>query len=52
MRFLKTVQKAGLYAHLRIGPYVCAEWNYGLVNFQFLSVSDSQNASSFDVCTH
>nr|POE58727.1 beta-galactosidase 5 [Quercus suber] len=23
------VQKAGLYMHLRIGPYVCAEWNFG-----------------------
>ncbi|XP_057975801.1 beta-galactosidase 3-like [Malania oleifera] len=29
VRFIKTVQKAGLYAHLRIGPYVCAEWNLG-----------------------
>ncbi|KAL8118080.1 hypothetical protein AgCh_015838 [Apium graveolens] len=29
VKFLKTVQKAGLYAHLRIGPYVCAEWNFG-----------------------
>ncbi|XP_058777815.1 beta-galactosidase 3 [Vicia villosa] len=29
VRFVKTVQKAGLYAHLRIGPYVCAEWNFG-----------------------
>ncbi|XP_043690636.1 beta-galactosidase 15 [Telopea speciosissima] len=29
IRFLKTVQDAGLYAVLRIGPYVCAEWNYG-----------------------
>ncbi|KAI3712856.1 hypothetical protein L1987_71424 [Smallanthus sonchifolius] len=29
VRFLKTVQKAGMYAHLRIGPYVCAEWNFG-----------------------
>ncbi|KAL2326193.1 hypothetical protein Fmac_025251 [Flemingia macrophylla] len=23
------IQEAGLYAILRIGPYVCAEWNYG-----------------------
>ncbi|PPR86719.1 hypothetical protein GOBAR_AA33971 [Gossypium barbadense] len=23
------VAEAGLYVHLRIGPYVCAEWNYG-----------------------
>ncbi|KAL8123753.1 beta-galactosidase 3-like [Apium graveolens] len=29
VRFLKTVQKAGLYANLRVGPYVCAEWNFG-----------------------
>ncbi|KAJ1401317.1 Glycoside hydrolase, family 35 [Sesbania bispinosa] len=27
--FIKTVQKVGLYANLRIGPYVCAEWNFG-----------------------
>ncbi|KAM5565002.1 hypothetical protein ABKV19_019167 [Rosa sericea] len=29
VRFIRTVQKAGLYLHLRIGPYVCAEWNFG-----------------------
>ncbi|KAK9271001.1 hypothetical protein L1049_026589 [Liquidambar formosana] len=29
VKFIKTVQKVGLYAHLRIGPYVCAEWNFG-----------------------
>ncbi|XP_047949824.1 beta-galactosidase 5-like isoform X1 [Salvia hispanica] len=29
VRFIKTVQKQGLYVHLRIGPYVCAEWNFG-----------------------
>ena len=29
VRFVKTIQKAGLYAHLRIGPYVYAEWNFG-----------------------
>lgn len=27
--FIKTVQKAKLYVHLRVGPYVCAEWNFG-----------------------
>ncbi|GAB2219906.1 hypothetical protein Droror1_Dr00007546 [Drosera rotundifolia] len=27
--FIKTVQRAGLYVTLRIGPYVCAEWNFG-----------------------
>ena len=29
--FLKTIQDSGLYAILRIGPYVCAEWNYGYI---------------------
>ncbi|XP_024518549.1 beta-galactosidase 8 isoform X1 [Selaginella moellendorffii] len=27
--FVKLVHEAGLYANLRIGPYVCAEWNLG-----------------------
>ena len=30
VRFIETIKRAGLYAHLRIGPYVCAEWNFGL----------------------
>ncbi|XP_059431698.1 beta-galactosidase [Corylus avellana] len=29
VKFFKLVQKAGLHVILRIGPYVCAEWNYG-----------------------
>ncbi|CAN1249628.1 Beta-galactosidase 8 [Linum perenne] len=29
VQFIKVVAEAGLYVHLRIGPYVCAEWNYG-----------------------
>ncbi|KAK2987762.1 hypothetical protein RJ640_016357 [Escallonia rubra] len=29
VKFVKLVGEAGLYAHIRIGPYVCAEWNYG-----------------------
>ncbi|KAG6393980.1 hypothetical protein SASPL_144556 [Salvia splendens] len=29
IRFVKEVHKAGLFVHLRIGPYGCAEWNYG-----------------------
>ncbi|XP_074347064.1 beta-galactosidase 5-like [Apium graveolens] len=33
VRFIKTVQKVGLYVHLRIGPYVCAEWNFGYSSF-------------------
>ncbi|KAJ8899934.1 hypothetical protein K2173_019639 [Erythroxylum novogranatense] len=29
VRFIKTIKAVGLYAILRIGPYVCAEWTYG-----------------------
>ncbi|CAN4094483.1 unnamed protein product [Withania somnifera] len=29
VKFIKLVQSAGLYVNLRIGPYVCAEWNFG-----------------------
>ncbi|XVE67018.1 hypothetical protein DITRI_Ditri08aG0126500 [Diplodiscus trichospermus] len=29
VQFIKLVQKAGLYVHLRIGPYICGEWNFG-----------------------
>ncbi|KAI0508070.1 hypothetical protein KFK09_014204 [Dendrobium nobile] len=29
VRFIKLVQQAGLYVNLRIGPYICAEWNFG-----------------------
>ena len=28
-KFLVLVYEAGLYVNLRVGPYVCAEWNYG-----------------------
>ena len=36
IRFLKTIQDEGFYAVLRIGPYVCAEWNYGYLSILFL----------------
>ncbi|KAJ8645058.1 hypothetical protein MRB53_006806 [Persea americana] len=29
VKFIKLVKEAGLYVHLRIGPYACAEWNFG-----------------------
>ncbi|KAI7730684.1 hypothetical protein M8C21_023048 [Ambrosia artemisiifolia] len=29
IKFVKLVANAGLYVHLRIGPYISAEWNYG-----------------------
>ncbi|KAI5664695.1 hypothetical protein M9H77_24018 [Catharanthus roseus] len=29
VKFIKIAQAAGLYVHLRIGPFICAEWNFG-----------------------
>ncbi|KAL6191274.1 hypothetical protein ACLB2K_037665 [Fragaria x ananassa] len=29
VKFVKLVGASGLYFHLRIGPYICAEWNFG-----------------------
>ncbi|KAE8707593.1 Detected protein of confused Function [Hibiscus syriacus] len=29
VKFVKLVAATDLYVHLRIGPYVCVEWNYG-----------------------
>ncbi|XP_031261051.1 beta-galactosidase-like isoform X1 [Pistacia vera] len=29
VRFIKLVQEAGMYLDLRIGPYICGEWNLG-----------------------
>ncbi|CAL5408724.1 unnamed protein product [Camellia sinensis] len=41
VKFVKTVQEAGLFVHLRIGPYACAEWNYGCKKM-FLKLSPLQ----------
>ncbi|KAI8553532.1 hypothetical protein RHMOL_Rhmol05G0023700 [Rhododendron molle] len=38
VRFIKLVQQAGLYVHLRISPFVCAEWNFGSLTLCFCSV--------------
>jgi hypothetical protein len=29
VKFIQVAQEYGMYVNLRIGPYVCAEWNYG-----------------------
>ncbi|KAM1664254.1 hypothetical protein ACFXTN_039805 [Malus domestica] len=29
VKFIKMVQQASLFVNLQIGPYVCAEWNFG-----------------------
>ncbi|KAJ0075677.1 hypothetical protein Patl1_35244 [Pistacia atlantica] len=38
VKFVKLVAEASLYVHLRIGPYVCAEWNYGFYAFSLLII--------------
>ncbi|KAK8928580.1 Beta-galactosidase 9 [Platanthera zijinensis] len=35
VKFVKLVGANGLYFHLRIGPYVCAEWNFGSSPYPF-----------------
>ncbi|MFS8034186.1 putative beta-galactosidase [Helianthus anomalus] len=30
VKFINLIKEAGFYVHLRIGPYACAEWNFGL----------------------
>lgn len=29
VQFIKIIKNAGMYVHLRIGPYVCGEWIFG-----------------------
>lgn len=55
VRFIKTIQKAGLYAHIRIGPYVCAEWNFGywlnpIYQFCFVELSILWWSDSLCLC--
>jgi len=33
VKFIKTVQQAGMHMILRIGPFVAAEWNFGYCSF-------------------
>ena len=50
-RFLQEAANAGLFVNLRLGPYVCAEWDYGglpaWLNQMFLNIS-----ISFQVMMH
>ena len=38
VRFFKEIQNAGMHAILRIGPYICGEWNYGYISHYFSSL--------------
>lgn len=33
VKFIKEIQAQGLYACLRIGPYIESEWTYGYANY-------------------
>jgi len=39
VKFVKLAAAHGLYFFLRIGPYACAEWNFGSQPFHILSFS-------------
>lgn len=40
VKFVKTVQQAGMYMILRIGPFVAAEYNYGYAIYLMLPYID------------
>ncbi|KAE8666883.1 Beta-galactosidase [Hibiscus syriacus] len=60
VRFIKVVQQAGLYVHLRIGPYICAEWNFGgfpvwlkyVPGIVFRADNEPFKVNNFDIHTH
>ncbi|MBK8809849.1 MAG: beta-galactosidase [Acidobacteria bacterium] len=39
-RFLKMIQAEGMWALLRPGPYVCAEWDFGGIPARLLAIPD------------
>ena len=44
--FLLAAQGAGLFVNLRIGPYVCAEWNFGGFPYWLTNVPGLRDRSS------
>jgi beta-galactosidase GanA len=50
VRFITTVQKAGMFVHLRIGPYICGEWNFGYFSHpEITAVNQSGVFSHFTI---
>lgn len=48
VKFAKLVAAEGLFLFLRIGPYACAEWNFGsvyILAFQLLECIHSINVN-------
>lgn len=50
MKFVKIAQEAGLFVHLRIGPYACAEWNYGSISLPFLMLDFKDSLFFHSIC--
>ena len=46
--FVEKAASAGLFVNLRIGPYVCAEWNYGGLPVWLNSIPGMKLRSSVD----
>ena len=47
-RFLEEAANAGLFVNLRIGPYVCGEWNYGALPAWINNIPNMSIRSSND----
>ncbi|VFQ71873.1 unnamed protein product [Cuscuta campestris] len=41
VRFVKLIQNAGMFVHLRIGPFICGEWKFGGIPVWLKYVSGS-----------
>ncbi|KAJ0524784.1 putative beta-galactosidase [Helianthus annuus] len=37
VKFINLIKEAGLCVHLRIGPFACAEWNFGYYSQDFMN---------------
>ena len=42
VRFIETARKLGLYAIVRPGPYICAEWEFGGLPAWLLNYKDME----------
>jgi hypothetical protein len=50
--YIKTVQKVGMFVHLRISPYICGEWNFGYFSHpEITALKQSFVYSHFTICS-
>ncbi|KAF5767522.1 putative beta-galactosidase transcription factor C2H2 family [Helianthus annuus] len=52
VKFINLIKEAGLCVHLRIGPYACAEWNFGvfIVWLKYMPGISFRTECSFQGC--